>query len=176
MNDYFSIGKIVAASGVKGAMILKHSLGKRTNLKGLNAIFLEEKKNSFIPYFIIQSKSQNKEETVLMLEGISNRESVKLFLQKKVYVTEEWFRKLSHPDAALSLLGFTIIDIRKGVKHELGAVEEVIEMPLQILVKVIYKEKELLLPLNEETLLSIDHRTKIAELQLPEGLLDMYLS
>ena len=40
--EYFKIGKLVAAFGIKGEMILKHSLGKKSALKGLKAIFIEE--------------------------------------------------------------------------------------------------------------------------------------
>jgi len=43
--EYFKIGKLVAAFGVNGQLILQHELGKKTSLKGLQAIFIEEKKN-----------------------------------------------------------------------------------------------------------------------------------
>ena len=59
--EYFKIGKLVAAFGVKGEMILKHSLGKKSALKGLKAIFIEEQKQSFIPWFIISAKSKSEE-------------------------------------------------------------------------------------------------------------------
>ena len=52
MSQYFKIGKLAASHGLKGDLVLQHSLGKKTSLKGLEAIFLEEKKDNFIPYFI----------------------------------------------------------------------------------------------------------------------------
>ncbi|HEV8504674.1 MAG TPA: hypothetical protein VGQ53_04710 [Chitinophagaceae bacterium] len=54
--EYFKIGKFVAAHGVKGELLLKHELGKKTSLKGLQTIFIEEKKESFIPWFVEKTK------------------------------------------------------------------------------------------------------------------------
>ena len=56
MTEYFNIGKLVAVHGLKGELLLKHELGKKTSLKGLQAIFIEEKKNSFLPWFIESTK------------------------------------------------------------------------------------------------------------------------
>ena len=44
MAGYLSIGKIVAVHGLKGEVLLKHELGKKTSLKGLQAVFIEDKK------------------------------------------------------------------------------------------------------------------------------------
>ena len=46
MNNYFKIGKMAATFGVQGEVILEHSLGKKTSLKGLETIFIEERKDS----------------------------------------------------------------------------------------------------------------------------------
>ena len=56
MSEYFKIGKLAASFGLKGELVLEHSLGKKTALKGLEVIFLEDKKDSFIPYFILTAK------------------------------------------------------------------------------------------------------------------------
>jgi 16S rRNA processing protein RimM len=41
MNHYIHIGKFVASFGVKGELILKHALGKKTALKDVEALFVE---------------------------------------------------------------------------------------------------------------------------------------
>ena len=52
MTEYFKIGKFVGTFGLKGELVLKHNLGKKTSLKGLRAVFVEERKESFIPWFV----------------------------------------------------------------------------------------------------------------------------
>ena len=67
MTEYFKIGKLAGTFGVKGELVLQHKLGKKTALKGLNAIFLEERKESFIPWFVQHTKIKNEDEIYLKL-------------------------------------------------------------------------------------------------------------
>jgi 16S rRNA processing protein RimM len=74
MKSYFKLGKIVAAHGLKGELVLQHELGKKTDLKKLPALFLELKKDSFVPYFIRKAKGTTEKESLLLLEEIDTRE------------------------------------------------------------------------------------------------------
>ena len=75
MAEYFNIGKLVAVHGLKGELLLKHELGKKTSLKGLQAIFIEEKKGAFLPYFIESTKIKAEEEINIKLENTDSREA-----------------------------------------------------------------------------------------------------
>lgn len=172
MANYFNIGKLAAVYGTEGEFILRHSLGKKTALKDVPAVFIEERKDSFLPYFVEKAKIKDTENTYLKLEGINTREAARKLLQKGIYLEEADFKGLASASAPLSLLGFTATDKTEG---ELGKIEEIIEMPQQVLARVTYKEKEMLLPLNEQTLLKVDKKQQTVHLDLPEGLLDVYL-
>ena len=93
--EYFKIGKLVAAFGVNGQLILQHELGKKTSLKDLQAIFIEEKKNSFLPWFIQSTKIKSDNEIYLSLEGINSREAAIKITQKEVWLTETDFKKFA---------------------------------------------------------------------------------
>ena len=170
--EYFKIGKLVAAFGVKGEMILKHSLGKKSALKGLKAIFIEEQKQSFIPWFIISAKSKSEDEIYIQLEGIDSREAALKLIQKEAWLPEEDFKKQASSSSPLSFLGFSIID--NG--NDLGPILELIEQPHQLLCRIEIDEKEVLIPLNEQTLQKVDTKKKQVFVTLPDGLLDIYLS
>ncbi|WP_298740683.1 ribosome maturation factor RimM [uncultured Chitinophaga sp.] len=172
MNNYFSIGKLAATFGLQGELILRHSLGKRSALKGVEALFVEERKNSFIPYFLQKASPKDHEHVYVKLEGIDSREAAQKLVQLPVYLQETDFKQQAASSAPLSLLGFTVHDGQHG---ELGLIEEVIEMPLQVLAKVTIHGKEALLPLNEQSLVKVDKKKQVVYLQLPEGLLDIYL-
>ncbi len=58
--------------------------------------------------------------------------------------------------------------------EQLGEVIEVIEQPMQLLCKIMYKEVEALIPIHEESLVKIDKKKKQVHVALPEGLLDIY--
>ena len=171
MIEYFKIGKFVAVHGLKGELVLKHELGKKTALKGLQAVFIEEKKDSFIPWFIQSATIKNDNEIYLKLEGIDFREGAAKLSQKEVWLNETDFKKFTAKSAPINLLGYSIIN---GTEP-LGEIEEVIEQPHQLLCRLEIKGKEVLIPLNESFLQKINHSKKQVIVELPEGLLEIYL-
>jgi 16S rRNA processing protein RimM len=171
MSEYFKLGKIVGAHGLKGELVLKHVLGKKTSLKGLQAVFIEEKKNSFLPWFIQSARSKNAQEVYVKLDEVNVREVALKFIQKDLWVPEADFKKLAAKSSPANFLGYNIIHENKN----LGEILEVIEQPNQLLCRLEIQNKEVLIPLNDETLKKIDHKKKEVQVQLPEGLLEIYL-
>lgn len=171
MTEYFKIGKLVAAFGLTGELVLTHSLGKKTALKGLAAIFLEERRSAFIPYFIESVRIKNDEEVYLKIQDINTREAAVKLAQKEVWLPEPDFRRFSAKTAPINLLNYTLIEAEK----ELGLIIEVIEQPHQVLCRIEVDGKEAYIPLNESTLLHIDHKNRQVHVALPEGLLEIYL-
>lgn len=170
MNSYRNIGKLVGSFGLKGEMVLLHHLGKKTALKGLEIVFLEQRKDELIPYFIESAKIKNEEEIYLKLEGISSREDTQKYLQKEVWLTQEMFDKYAGKSSPIFLVGFQLMEA--GVL--IGEILEIIEQPHQVLARIDLQGKEALIPLNEQTLLKIDRKTRLVQVQLPDGLLDIY--
>ena len=172
MPEYFKIGKLVAVFGLKGELLLKHELGKKTSLKGLQALFIEEKKNSFLPYFIEITKIKSEDELYLKLEGVNTREASMKLTQKQAWLQEADFKKFAAKSAPANLLGYTIINNNES----LGKILELIEQPHQLLCRLEIKGKEVLIPLHEGSLQKINHKKKEVLVELPEGLLDIYLT
>ncbi len=170
MNEYFKTGKLVAAYGLKGELVFKHSLGKKTSLKGLETIFIEDQKNNFLPYFIQSAKIKNDEEVYLKLEQIDTKEAARLLCRREVWLEAADFKKFAAKAAPISLLGFTMIQD----DTVLGEVQEVIEQPHQVLCSIIFNGKEALIPINEAFLEKIDTKNRKVYVQLPDGLLDIY--
>jgi len=170
MTNYCSIGKLVATFGVHGEMILKHHLGKKTALKGLETVFIEAKKDELLPYFIESIKIKSGDELFIKLDGINNKETAQKLVQKQVWLVEEEFHKYAGKSAPISLLGFHM----RQEDEDLGEILEVIEQPHQLLCRIEWKGKEALIPIHEETLVKIDKKKKIVIVNLPDGLLDVF--
>ncbi len=171
MNNYFKIGKLVATFGLQGDLVLQHSLGKKTSLKGLEAIFIEEQKDSFIPYFIQSTKIKSDKEVLVKLEGLATKEAARKLLQREVWILEPDFQKFAGVSAPISLLGYNMIN---DDDEDLGEVLEVIEQPHQVLCKIMVNGKEALIPIHEESLEKIDKKNRKVFVTLPDGLLDIY--
>ena len=171
MIEYFKIGKFVGAHGVKGELVLKHELRKKTSLNGLQTIFIEEKRSSFLPWFVENTKSKSENEVFIKLEGVDTREAALKLAQKEVWLAEADVKKFSAKSSPINLLGYTIINDEMPI----GEILEVIEQTHQLLCRIEINKKEVLIPLNENTLRKTDHKRKEVTVQLPEGLLEIYL-
>lgn len=170
MSNYFSIGKIAATHGLTGEIVVKHALGKKTDFKGLQTIFIEEKKGAFLPYFVESATAKNDAEVFIKLEGFNTKESAKRLTQKEVWLLKTDFDKYAAKSSPISLLGFMMINEGK----QIGEVIEVIEQPLQVFCKIMYKGNEALIPIHQESLQKIDQKQKLVYVKLPDGLLDIY--
>ena len=172
MSEYIHIGKLVASFGLKGELILKHELGKKTVFKGIEVLFVEETKGNYLPYFIENSKASNQSETTIKLEGLNTKESAARLVSRNAWVADTDFRKLVGKTAPIAMLGYLLVD--DGTP--LAPIEEVINQPHQVLLRITLEGKEALIPLHEETLDSIDHDKKQVHVTLPDGLLEIYTS
>lgn len=169
--EYFKLGKFVAVHGLKGELLLKHELRKKTSLKGIKTIFIEQSRNSFLPWFIASTKTKNDEEVYVKLDGVDTREAAAGLTRKEVWLTADDFKKHAAKSSPANLLGYAIVSEEKS----LGEIIEVIEQPHQMLCRLEINKKEVFIPLNEDTLIKIDHAQKEVQVKLPEGLLDIYL-
>jgi 16S rRNA processing protein RimM len=171
VTQYFKAGKFVAVHGLKGELILKHELGKKSSLKDVKVIFIEDKKDSFLPWFVEKAKTKNESEVYLKLETLDTREAAAKLTQREIWLTEEDFKRLAAKSAPANLLGYTIFNN----KEKLSEIIEVIEQPHQLLCRLELNQKEILIPIHEGFLKKIDHKKKEVIVELPEGLLDIYL-
>lgn len=170
MNEYIHIGRLVATFGVKGELVLKHALGKKTQLKNIEALFIEETKGAYLPYFLESAQAKTGEETYIQLEGIHTREAAHKLTQKNVWLQQNDFQKVVSKASPLALMGFRVINDGEYI----GEVEEVIEQPHQVLLRITINNNEALIPLHAETLDKIDRDNREVHVTLPEGLLDIY--
>lgn len=170
MTKYNSIGKLAATFGVKGELVLVHHLGQKTALKGVQAIFIEMKRDELLPYFVEEARVKNETELFIKLEGINSKEEARNYIQKQVWLPEDIVLQFSNKTAPISFLGFHIID--NGT--DIGEILEVIEQPHQMLFRIDLNGKEALIPSHQDTLLKIDKKKKEVHVQLPDGLLDIF--
>lgn len=169
--SYIKIGKLVSAFGISGELVLQHHFGKKTSLKDLPAIFLEDRKDSFLPWFVESSKARLADEVLVKLEGVNDREAALKLLQKEVWLPEAQAQQFAAKSAPISLLGYVIVNN----KEPIGPILELIEQPHQLLCRLEIEGKEVLIPLHEESLQKIDHKKRVINVELPDGLLDIYL-
>jgi len=169
-ENYRNIGRLVAVHGLQGELVLLHRLGRKTSLKGLKTLFLEERKDEMLPWFIEGTRVKSDGELFVKLEGLDTKEAARRVVQKEVWLTEADFAQFAGASAPISLVGFRMLD----GKTDLGEILEVIEQPHQVLCRIDLEGKEALIPVHEQTLRKVDQRKREVHVELPDGLLDVY--
>ena len=169
-NSYRNIGKIVSGFGLKGEMIIQHHLGKNCRFK-INVIFLEQK-GRITALFRGNCQEKGDDELYLKLEGIDSREAATKYLRREVWMKEEEIQIHTQKNNPIGWVGYRIID--QG--RDLGPIQEVIEQPHQVLCRLEIDAREVLIPINEQTLEKVDHKSRSLLVCLPDGLLEIYLS
>lgn len=165
------VGKIVAVHGLQGAVVLKQIIDDRSWLKKGDALFIELKRDSFIPYFVETAKAANDEDYIITLDDVTNAEDARVLVNKTVYAKEEVL-ETAKVDSPLMYIGFNLVDKEKG---GLGVIEDVLLVGPQWLARLTIEGKEVLIPLVPDMILDVNKRNKFIRMSLPEGLLEVYL-
>jgi len=170
MSEAFYIGYITKTHGLKGELQLFFEFGDYRELD-FDVVFLENDKK-MVPYFVSELKILPNGTARLVLEDVDHVDKARPLLRKKAYLPKDKL-PVRDPDEFryADLVGYLAIDENEG---ELGRIVDVREMPQQYIATVDFRGKELLFPLNEDFILGIDPEGKTIEVELPDGLVDVY--
>lgn len=165
------VGKIAGTHGLQGAIVLRQIIDDTGWLKKGDVLFIELKRESFIPYFVETAKAANDTEYIITLDEVQDTEEAKKLVGKTVYVKEELL-ETAKVDSPLMYIGFNLVDKTRG---GVGTIEDVLLMGKQWIARLTVDGKEVLIPLVEEMILDVNYKNKFLRMDLPEGLLDVYL-
>ena len=164
------IGKIVATHGLNGSLILTHVVGKSTWLKKEHMLQVEMQKGSYIPFFVTQCKANNDKEYIINVEDVDKIEAAKKLVTKQVYVDEVILADFAR-QSPLLWIGFSVIDKNQGI---IGDIQDVSQTGFQWLARVIYNNSEVLIPLIDQMIEKVDVKAKTINVDLPDGLFEIY--
>lgn len=171
--SYRKIGKIIQSFGLNGQVVILQDVPSGKPLLKLDHLFIELQQGSYIPFFPDElPKLMDDDKSIWKLDDISSSEAAKEIVGKQVYIEEEKYLKLFPARSSLEadLTGFIIKDRNSSNS---GVIESVIESPGQLLASVIFAGKEVLIPLVEHFLITIDAQKKVIEMKLPEGIWEL---
>lgn len=170
IEDSFYIGYISKTRGLKGELQLFFEFEDYQDLD-LDVIFVEINKK-LVPYFVDQINMQKNSTAFVTLEDVDHIDKAQDLVRKKIYLPQEKFPERDPEDFRYTdLIGYLVIDHNHG---ELGPITHVQEMPQQFIATVDMDGTELLFPLSDELMTAIHTDEAVLEVQLPEGLVELY--
>ncbi|MGN0002085.1 MAG: ribosome maturation factor RimM [Sphingobacterium composti] len=170
IEESFYIGYVSKTRGLKGEVQLFFEFEDYDELD-LDVIFLEVNKK-LVPYFVDAIKLQKNSTAYATFEDVDHIDKAQAIVRRKMYLPNDKMPERDPDDFRYTdLVGFLVIDEEHG---ELGEITEVREMPQQFIATVDMDGKELMFPLSEDLILDIDAEEEVIEVDLPEGLVDLY--
>lgn len=172
VQEGFYVGYLSRTRGLKGELQIFFEFPDYRELE-LDVLFLEIDRK-LVPFFVKSLNVQTNSTAYVFLEDIDHIDKAQPLLRKKIYLPHDKLPARNPDDFRWTdLEGYEVHDKDRGV---LGTIHEIHEYPQQFVAAVIHQHREILFPLNEETIVSLDTESQRIHVGLPDGLIDLYLS
>ena len=170
-EDMYFLGKIIRPKGNKGEVKAYLDVDRVEEYQSLDAVLIE-KRRDLVPYFVErihfeQQKANIKFQDVNSSEEAAELSGLNMYLPLNT-LTERTGNKFYFHE----VVGFSI---RDRVAGDIGIIEKVIDMPNNPLFQVRYSNKDILIPISDEFIIAVDRENRRIDMNLPDGLLDIYL-
>ncbi|WP_395044702.1 ribosome maturation factor RimM [Flavobacterium sp.] len=171
-EDCFYLGKIAKKFSFKGEVLIYLDTDEPELYENMESIFVEYNKN-LVPFFIENSSLHKNDFLRVKFEDVDNEQEADSIINCEVYLPISMLPKLEGNKFYFhEVIGFEIEDKRIGV---FGKIVSINDSSAQPLFEVINGNVEILVPMIDQFLVKIDRENKKVIMDLPEGLVEMYL-
>lgn len=172
-EEYVEIGYTQKPHGLKGELKVFIEDDFLDELPHLDVFFLKIR-GKLLPYFV--EKKRGAADQIMKFEEVDTKEAATFLKTAAIFVRRNDLKYWEEPEEEEETLiyghcmGFEVIDAYDG---NLGTIENILAYPQQEFAVILVKKKEVLLPLNDFTVKSIDEDKKQVFVEMPEGILEL---
>lgn len=171
-EDCFYLGKIVKKYSFKGELLVKLDTDDPIIYTKMESVFIDKNKN-LIPFFIERSSLHKSTLLRVKFEDIDNEEDADKLLKSELYLPLEFLPQLTGNKFYYhEIFGFEAEDLSFGL---IGIIKGVNDSTNQAILEIDRNGSEILIPLIDDFIKSVDREQKKIILEVPEGLIDIYL-
>ncbi len=172
-NECYSLGKITKSHGLKGEVTIYLDVDQPENYKKLDVILLDIK-GELIPYDVEKIQIRGKK-SILKLKEITSIEETEKVVNAEVFLPLIALPKLKGNRFYYhEIIGYNIYD--SNSEKEIGKIKAIYESTGNDLFAVDLNGVEILIPIVDQFIKKIDHQNTTIELNIPDGLVDVYLN
>lgn len=165
--ELVNIGSVARLHGYQGA--IKIHISQAFRLKKIKGPVFIEFAHKPVPFFC-QTVHQSDDTLIVQLEKVQQEAKASVFIGRQVWIAAELVTKNRNAFLQEEWLGYQVFN----QDHQLIGTAGIIHNYNQWVLEVKTAKGEALLPVNDETLLSVSKKDKAIRLFIPEGLLDLY--
>jgi 16S rRNA processing protein RimM len=138
----------------------------------MESVFVEQHKN-LVPFFIVQSSLHKSQLLRIKFEDVTTEAQADQLLGAALYLPLEFLPKLTGNRFYYhEITGFSVTDVTFG---DVGVITGVNDTTSQALFEIDHKGTQILVPINDLFIKKVDRDSKNILLDVPEGLIELYL-
>ncbi|MFD2721507.1 ribosome maturation factor RimM [Hymenobacter monticola] len=175
LDETYQLGYILKTHGLRGHVAAHFDVDDVADYLKLKTVYLAlpAAPAKLVEHKVEKVQSQSGNKVLLKLRGIDRIEEAEPLRGSQLYLPLTELPALEDDQFYFhDVVGFTVVDSTLG---ELGTVENFYELPQQDMLAMRYQGQEVLIPVVDELVSHADHEKKQVHVNLPEGLLDVYL-
>lgn len=172
-EDCFYLGKIAKKFSFKGEVLAYLDTDEPEMYEDMESVFVEFNKN-LVPFFIESSSLHKNDFLRIRFEDINSEEEADKLLGCELYLPLTMLPKLEGNKFYFhEVIGFDVEDSRLGV---IGKIVSINDSTAQQLFEILNGETEILVPMIDNFIVKIDRENSKVVMDIPEGLVDLYLN
>lgn len=172
-EDCFYLGKIAKKFSFKGELLAYLDTDEPELYQNMESVFVDLNGN-LIPFFIEQSSLHKNDFLRVKFEDVSNEDEAEDLIGAELYLPLKMLPKLEGDKFYFhEVIGFEIEDKRHGVIGKIVSVNDSAAQPLFEVLKD--NVTQMLIPMIDHFIVKVDRKNKKIVMDLPEGLIEMYL-
>jgi 16S rRNA processing protein RimM len=171
-EECFYLGKIAKKFSFKGEVLVYLDTDEPELYENMESVFVELNKN-LVPFFIENSSMHKNDFLRVKFEDVDTEEDADAIMGCELYLPLSFLPILEGNQFYYhEVIGFEVEDQRLGV---VGKIVSINDSTAQPLFEVLNGNLEMLIPMIDQFLVKIDRENKKVVMNLPEGLVEMYL-
>ena len=158
------VGKILKSNGIDGGILVNFREVDPDDIQLTEPVFIYFD-GLPVPFFIRDLSKKGYDKAVVHLNDVETLKDAEEIVGQGLFMDESLFEDEPQEDDFSALVGWTV----KGV----GKVLDFIDIPANPCLEVDNGGKAVMIPVNEDFIVSVDPDRMELEMDLPEGLLDL---
>jgi len=172
MEGFYYLGKILKLHAAKGALLIHLDTDSPKNYTELESVYVQMN-GQLIPFFIESLDMRHNNNAVVTFADIDSIEQASLLTGCDLYLPLEMLPPLSGNRFYYHEVKDYLVN--DEVYGQIGTIQEVLEYPHQAVLRILFKEKEILIPITDEIIVDVNRETRTIYTRSPEGLIELYL-
>jgi 16S rRNA processing protein RimM len=170
-ENYFLLGMLTKTHGISGEFVLRLDNQQFEEVPEIKSAFIEFE-GLLVPFLISRIYPKASSSLIIKFDDIETEEQALEFVNCIVYTNEILNGNPDNYNSNVaSLTGYHVIDQKIG---DLGVIQEYLDLSNNPVFRIIKGKKEILIPVNQDFIISINKTQKTIVVNTPKGLIDLY--